>query len=304
MNAASSRAIPASIMIADIEEDPFIPVAFQKAHSGMQGTEYFEDTKDIVEDWLEGRDEALRIAEGMVEAHGLTKQLVNRILEPYQWYTSIVTATEYDNFFELRCPQYEVSCFGPDRPNRIFKSKRDARIFAAARDGVELPSTNLDWLKLNKGQGEIHISLLAEAMWDARNDSEPKQLEEGEWHVPFGDKIDANRILELPDLMLSTSKEEEVSLFNTNKIKIATARCARISYNNFEGKDDYEADIKLHDRLLQSGHYSPFEHCARAMNEIEYEAHIRSGIMNSEPTIQKGWSGNFKGFVQLRKEIE
>ena len=85
------------------------------------------------------------------------------------------------------------------------------------------------------------------------------------------------------------------------KIKIATARCARVSYLNFEGKDDYEADIKLYDRLLAMKHLSPFEHCARAMSKEEYlggDLHYVKG----DPS--HGWSGNFRGFVQLRKEIE
>ena len=34
---------------------------------------------------------------------GLHKQVVNRVLEAYQWMNTIVTSTEWDNFFELRC---------------------------------------------------------------------------------------------------------------------------------------------------------------------------------------------------------
>jgi hypothetical protein len=44
---------------------------------------------------------------------GLHKQVVNRILEPFQWMRTIVTATEWDNFFELRLhpdaqPEFQV----------------------------------------------------------------------------------------------------------------------------------------------------------------------------------------------------
>lgn len=93
------------------------------------------------------------------------------------------------------------------------------------------------------------------------------------------------------------------------KVKIATARCARISYNTFEGKDDYEADIKLHDRLASSGHWSPFEHCARAMSNHEYEMWIGGNTGNYNPTTStaiiptavKGVCGNFRGFIQYRK---
>ena len=73
--------------------------------------------------------------------------------------------------------------------------------------------------------------------------------------------------------------------------KTRTARCARVSYLNFEGKDDYLADVKLHDRLSKLGHWSPFEHCATAMSESYYASDLE-------------WSGNFKGFIQYRKRFE
>ena len=43
-----------------------------------------------------------------MEKFGITKQLINRILEPYQYYQVLVTATEFSNFFELRMPCYEI----------------------------------------------------------------------------------------------------------------------------------------------------------------------------------------------------
>ena len=297
-NAASSRAIPASKMIADIEADPFIPVAWQKAHSGMQGTEYFKDeeAEDHADTWLSSMSEAIHHAKLMVE-RGVTKQLVNRILEPYQWYTSICTFTEGENFFELRCPQYVVH--KGDNPV-IYKSWKDC---AAEENMIDPNCSDVVKLKYNKGQGEIHISLLAEAMWDSMNEYNYKQLKAGEWHIPFGDKFDI-RVLEMQRTLAYSLSMEEI------KVKIATARCARVSYLNFEGKDDYEADIKLYDRLLEMGHMSPFEHCARAMSDDEYQKNIQGEV---EATCQdydllinemdKGWSGNFRGFVQRRQEL-
>jgi hypothetical protein len=37
-----------------------------------------------------------------IKHQGIHKQTVNRILEPYQWYTCIISATEWKNFFKLR----------------------------------------------------------------------------------------------------------------------------------------------------------------------------------------------------------
>lgn len=311
-NAASSRAIPVVKMMKDIETNPFYPVAWQKNHSGMQGTEYFEsadDIQDCKDAWKYGMKEALATAR-MLKSHDATKQIINRVLEPYQWYTCIVTATEYDNFFELRCPQYTFESGYVD--DYVYKSRKDFLNFVPLPDNADNYKgwTDLDWLKRNKGAGEIHISLLAEAMWDARNESEPKQLKAGEWHIPFGDKMDMNRLYPEPQ---GQSQEEADAYVMDKMIKIATARCARVSYLNFESKDDYEADVKLYDRLLAMRHMSPFEHCARAMSEEEYETKVmgdvfirsnHNGVELNFSDNSLGWSGNFRGFVQLRKEIE
>ena len=139
-------------------------------------------------------------------------------------------------------------------------------------------------------------------------------MKAGEWHIPFnnnlGEGYGNKRIVEAVQSIRGDKTAVDDFAYNEAKIKIATARCARVSYLNFEGKDDYEADIKLYDRLKAMGHYSPFEHCARAMSEDEFYSHIM-GVddtpqmehYNFEPKCN-GWSGNFRGFVQLRKEIE
>lgn len=224
-NSASSRAIPFKKMCDMVVNEPFIPMLFQKTHKGMQGTEQFTEVSDIaqcINMWLDARDKAVASAKEL-DNFGVTKQLCNRILEPFMYHTVLLTATEWQNFIALR-------------------AHKDA---------------------------EVHIQEFAYKVIDALNTSTPNVLNEGEWHIPFGDNI---LISGLEGLEANTTKT----------IKIATARCARVSYNNFEGKDDYEADVKLHDQLLESGHMSPFEHCAQA---------------TSGDTI----SGNFVGYVQYRK---
>ena len=133
-NSASSRAIPFEKMLKMVEEDPFIPIAWQKDHKGMQGTEYFKgsckeefsnipgfykeyynradnsyklSTKELEEEWLVASHNAIASAK-ILNDFGVTKQLCNRLLEPFMWHTVIVTSTEYDNFFELRIPCYEI----------------------------------------------------------------------------------------------------------------------------------------------------------------------------------------------------
>ena len=46
-NTSSSRAIPFKKMVEAVQNDPFIPIAWQKEHTGMQGYEYFTDSIEI-----------------------------------------------------------------------------------------------------------------------------------------------------------------------------------------------------------------------------------------------------------------
>lgn len=103
-NSASSRAIPVAKRIQTVKEDPFIPEAFGRNKKGMQAGGLLDEDANAKARalWLDGRDEAIRIAEGLasLEVH---KQLANRVLEPYLWHTIVVSATEWDNWDALRC---------------------------------------------------------------------------------------------------------------------------------------------------------------------------------------------------------
>ena len=110
-NTSSSRAIPFNKMVEAVQENPFIPIAWQKDHKGMQGTEYLADRKheNAVYEWLKARDYAVKQAR-MMNNDGVTKQLCNRLLEPFMWTTMLITGSKegWDNFFELRNPVYEI----------------------------------------------------------------------------------------------------------------------------------------------------------------------------------------------------
>ncbi len=103
-------------------------------------------------------------------------------------------------------------------------------------------------------------------MLDKYNASKPQYVPIGGWHIPFGDKMPEGTALE-------------------DKLKIATARCARTSYLTFDGEMNPEKDFEIHDKLASSGHWSPFEHCAEANWCDE-------------------WSGNFRGWIQYRKKFQ
>jgi hypothetical protein len=236
-NSASSRAIPFEKMLKSVEENPFIPIAWQKNHKGMQGTEYFTDPNDIKRerlDWLDDRAYAITKAKRRAE-RGVTKQIVNRPLEPFMWHTVIVTATDWENFFALRCPQYQINV--GNNHQKVFRSRKDLLQTLKEEEAKPFPEySELDWLKLNKGQAEIHMMKLAEIMWDAYNESVPEPLQPGEWHIPFKKKINYNQLqLEVLD---DWNKRGDSPAFDSKfpdayteaTVKISTFMAARTSY--------------------------------------------------------------------------
>jgi thymidylate synthase ThyX len=314
-NSASSRAIPFKKMVKMVMDNPFIPIAWQKDHKGMQGNEYFteEEVKynNLKENWLLSRNQALTTSK-IINKDGVTKQLCNRLLEPFMWHKVIITSSEEGlmNFFNLRCPQYVMEEVQPNLSKTYYKSWKDL-----CKDQPQMVNCSIEQRLLgNKSQADVHIQQIAEMMWDSMNESKPKQLKSGDWHVPFGDNIN------LLKLFISPAIEGARNLCNFTidgilpaRVKIATARCARISYNNFEGKDDYEADLDLYNSLVvrpytnKKGieftkddpvHASPAEHCARAMTNFEYKSRY---LKKENDDTEEGWCRNFKGFIQLRQ---
>ena len=325
-NTSSSRAIPFNKMVESVQNDPFIPIAWQKEHKGMQGSEYITEDVFINEaksNWLAARDNAIESASYLNKTCQVTKQLCNRLLEPFMWTTMLITGSKegWDNFFSLRCPSYTIANL-IDGDDIVFKSKKD---FLKELDYEPIyPDSDLDWLKLNKGQAEIHMMALAEAIYDAVNESTPKQLKAGEWHISFGDDFDIDKVAELYYEIINNDRPyPHISSIEETKIKISTARCARLSYMTFDGEIDYEKDLKLHNTLLESQHMSPMEHCARAMSDYEYDTFVKGKITDRrgvydfqnpydysrEESIKNrknvgGWCNNLKGFIPYRYMID
>lgn len=386
-NTSSSRAIPYMKMLKTILDNPFIPVAFQKHHSGMQGTEYLDPNKKYVwgdfweylheqfkktfynaenEKWEEEYDEFqslfntyvipiftskeggytpsewwLKTRDLVVSASlilhgiGVTKQLCNRLLEPFMWTTMLITGSRegWDNFFKLRCPIYTGETY---RGGKLIKSTNFKSWKDLCHAGYNSEKAGIiQRLECNKGQAEIHMMALAESIYDAVNESTPKQLKAGEWHIPFNAKINDDTILQ------TIAKQDEIGHLNSAydiyqyyAVKISTAMAAHTSYTIMgENKEmDYENMIDLTNSLTtrpyttkkgkyisedEPPHSSPTEHCARAMSDEEYVCHIKGkldaeidfdGYVDISTHINNhnsfGWCNNFKGFIPYRYMID
>ena len=220
-NSASSRAVPTSKMIERVLENPAMPVEWGVNKPGMSASEALTDeqAEEAKSLWLQARDRAVESVRSLQHLN-VHKQVINRILEPFMWHTVIVTATEWENFYILRCA-----------PN---------------------------------AQPEIQVA--AKLMRAAMDESVPRAVGIGHWHLPLVQ--DDERHLPLEDLK-----------------KISAARCARVSYLTHDGKRDIEKDVELCERLRSDGHLSPFEHVATPSDDMDFHA-------------------NFRGWIQMRKAIE
>lgn len=229
-NAASSRAIPIEKMIQQVMFDPAMPVKWGSRQKGMQsGPELKGEALDnAIRGWLAARDSAVDWVNRLKDTN-LSKEICNRILEPWMYMVSIVTATEWENFFALRCH--------PDAQPEM-KELADMML-QAYRDNAELAELR----------------------------------HPGQWHLPFVGGAEIHRLFK------ESTNAVELAL------KCSVARAARVSYLNHDGSiPNVDKDVELHDRLLKSGHMSPFEHAATPMNSNDF-------------------SGNFRGWQQYRKTI-
>lgn len=104
-NASSSRAIPVKKMIQRVRENPAMPVSWGMNQPGMQAGSDLPSPVATEAQWLwlKAAQNAVEVAEKMAALNPAPhKQIINRILEPFMHMTTLVTATEWPNFFWLR----------------------------------------------------------------------------------------------------------------------------------------------------------------------------------------------------------
>ena len=102
-NGRSSRALPVRKLLEEVTHRPAYPLQWGTNQPGMQAGDvlYGEYAKEANLIW---QTAAFNMAHRVTELQELNihKQIANRLLEPFQYMKLIVTATEWDNFFDLR----------------------------------------------------------------------------------------------------------------------------------------------------------------------------------------------------------
>jgi hypothetical protein len=147
-NAASSRAIPVERMLQRVTDDPAMPVKWGMNQAGMQaGDELTGSNLDnAATEWILARNDAVKHAHYLGTLFSLHKQWTNRLIEPWQWCTDIITTTDFDNMFWQRC-------------------HKDAQPeFKALADAIQLAYYRSEPTPLQPG--EWHLPYIKDVDWD------------------------------------------------------------------------------------------------------------------------------------------
>lgn len=167
-NSASSRAIPVSKVIELVETNPAMPVHWGKNQAGMQAKEELDElTKESVKHlWKQAATEAVLIAKVM-NGLGVHKQVVNRLLEPFQHMKVVLTSTEWANWDWLRDhPDADPTIHALAR--EVKRVREDSIPEPLYYEEWHLPYVNIGWSEVDGSQIYYDENLNAVTLEQAR----------------------------------------------------------------------------------------------------------------------------------------
>lgn len=274
-NTSSSRAIPVSKMLDHILEQNLKPIYFGSKKSGMQAGEELtgENLQYVKSVWESALTSAVGQAD-LLDDCGVAKEVTNRITEPYQLIKAVWSATDWDNFFNLR-----------------LEKDADPNICMLAYKMYEAMSNSKPQL-LRKG--EYHLPYV---------EIDRDQYSCKDTYYFLWDKDCSGT--ETDGCMY----EQRLTL--EQAIKYSVASCAQVSYRS-EGMTLEKAE-KIWNMLVKSEvvHASPLTHIATPISKPCYVMGINEILPE---TWQQGvthirrdgtlCSGRFAGWIQQRHLIE
>lgn len=271
-NCSSSRAIPIEKMLGYIENNMAVPVYLGRNKSGMQAVEEIEDKEPALRFW-KNSFVGVKSTVNLLTKLGLHKQIANRLTEPYQMMKVVVTATEWDNFFNLR----------------IDKDAQPELVMLADKMFNAMQGSTPKTLKA----GQWHLPYVDSIESDEK---------------PIVSSRDNDQYYFLTDNNGNNLGE----IYLEDAIKISVASCAAISYrteNMTLAKADKIFDMLINAETL---HSSPFEHVATPINNMFTSGGIKNTTnpVTWEKGIThmckdgKLCSGNFTGWIQYRHLLD
>jgi hypothetical protein len=134
------------------------------------------------------------------------------------------------------------------------------------------------------------LRVCAEMMKELHAKSDPVELKRGAWHAPY----------------VSSDEAVKIAKAGFDYREVSTARCARTSYMSQAKPRDFMEDVALcQDKLLPSGHMSPFAHVCtpdpKNAQMVEIEDSDTGDILG-ERRLPK--MGHYIGWQEYRHVVE
>lgn len=275
-NAASSRAIPVGKLIDLVRKKPARPYRFGANQPGMQdkGVDFNAEIAAgyTAEEWWDlAALSAIRFAEEFAAA-GYHKQIANRLLEPFQFIKTVLTATEFENFWWLR-----------------IDADADPSIKAIAELMKEVfdKSTPEELLP-----GQWHTPYVE--------------------HFYDNVGTEGDDLFIFAGYYVEDENGNKVILDVEEAKAISASCCAQVSYRVLNVLKEKALDIYAKLISGAKVHASPFEHQATPMKITEAVCHadlfeFLEGNLEGVTHLSKNgafWSGNFCGWIQHRQLLD
>ena len=272
-NASSSRAIPVKKMLEMVRGEPAMPIHWGANQPGMQASAEIQHVFAAKDLWLLAARNAADVAEEMMNL-GLHKQVANRILEPFQHISVLLTATEFSNWRELR---------------RHKDAQPEIQHLATEID-IQMDRSTPVLLEY----GEWHLPYITAEDCEAARlyalTNSKKSVGAGELNEVVNEllcRISAARCCRVSYLKhdgTTASIVEDLALCD----RLAAARPIHASPFEHQATPMPEAMPQVY---------------FNGDGDVEVKSYVPEGVSHID-TDGYAWSGNFKGWIQSRKLIE
>ena len=151
-NCSSTRAITLKKAIEQVQENGFTPLYWGKKKAGMSASEETDDIDFVSQIWDASKQSMIHRVE-ILDQEELHKQITGRLLEPFQMIKQVLTATDFDNFFNLRIhptAQPEILMLA----YKMYKALESSNPFELKSGEYHLPYVD----RWRNEDGELHYS--------------------------------------------------------------------------------------------------------------------------------------------------
>lgn len=303
-NAGSSRAKPALTIIEESMTNPWGPRYWGKNQPGMQAAvEHNAMVK--IPSYL-----SVPFANFMLHEYGddVPMSMTSQNSDP-EFEASREVAWHFHGWLNgAMSGAFHHAGYHKQTVNRMTESTSPISVLVTATD-----FNNWDALRIH-GDAQPEIFDLATDMHIAAQESTPRTLKPGEWHLPYIMDEDHQNVVEY----LASANGIACNKVSDKQTQVAlrmlsAARCARISYTPFDGNASIQKEMERADSLLTFPvHASPFEHQATP-DDMHYISWVKPEALVAVGTIERVgmkrvWKhpelcGNFNSWIQHRKLI-